>query len=86
MKSIRHRMLTTEVGDVRPIASSVPKGVYERLDDAASHVGVTKAALIRRAVCKYLQEMEERRIQGTGTFTSLGEAAAAVISNLEAGS
>lgn len=61
MKSIRATIRSTETGDVRPIASSIPAAVYERLDDAAGHVGVTKAALIRRAVCKYLQEMEERR-------------------------
>ena len=61
MKSPRHRVLTTEVGDVRPIASSLPVSVYERLDENAGFVGVGKAALIRRAVCKYLQEMEELR-------------------------
>lgn len=62
MKSIRHRMVTTEVGDTRPIASSLPAAVYERLDNAATFIGTNKAVLVRRAVCKYLQEMEERRV------------------------
>lgn len=57
------RPLSTETGDVRPIASSLPAGIYERLDDAANLVGVTKAAIIRRAVCRYLQDMEEKRAQ-----------------------
>ncbi len=62
MKSIRTRMLTTEVGETRPIASTLPRMAFKRLDEAAEFIGTTKAVLIRRAVCRYLQEMEEKRV------------------------
>ncbi len=63
MKSQRVRLVTTERGDVRPIASNVPVSIYTRLDAAADHIGVPKAAIIRRAVCRYLQEMEEEMLK-----------------------
>jgi hypothetical protein len=62
MKSMRRPLVRDELSETVPIASSLPRRVFERLDDAAEFIGVTKAVLIRRAVCRYLQDMEERRI------------------------
>jgi len=58
MKSMRRPIITDEQAEVRPIASSLPRLIYRRLDDAAEHAGVTKAVLIRRAVCLYLEKIE----------------------------
>lgn len=60
MKSMRRPLARDDNAEVMPIASSLPRAVFARLDDAAEFVGVTKAVLIRRSVCRYLQEMEER--------------------------
>lgn len=61
MKSMRRPIITDETAEVRPIASSLPRLIYERLDDAAQHIGVTKAVLIRRAVCLYLENVEAKK-------------------------
>jgi hypothetical protein len=61
MKSMRRPLVRDELSETVPIASSLPRRVFKRLDDAAEFIGVTKAVLIRRAVCRYLQDMEERR-------------------------
>lgn len=62
MKSIRTRVLTTEVGDVRPIASSLLAPDYDRVEKLVQHIGTTKAVFVRRATLKYAQEMEERML------------------------
>jgi hypothetical protein len=62
MKSMRHPLVRDELSATVPIASSLPRRIFERLDDAAEFIGVTKAVLIRRAVCRYLQDREERRL------------------------
>ncbi len=56
------KLRTSEVGETRPIASTLPRKAFERLDEAAEFIGTTKAVLIRRAVCRYLQDMEEKRV------------------------
>ena len=64
MKSMRARpvrLVTDESPETRQIATSLPWLVYERLDDLAEFIGAPMAVIVRRAVCKYLQEMEEKR-------------------------
>jgi predicted DNA-binding protein len=67
VKSMRRPIITDEAAEVRPIASSLPRLIYQRLDDAAELAGVTKAVLIRRAVCLYLEKIETQRIASPTT-------------------
>ena len=68
MKSMRRPIARNDNADVMPISSSLPNLVFHRLEDAANAIGVTKAMLIRRAVCRYLQDMEQQRIASLATF------------------
>jgi predicted DNA-binding protein len=67
MKSMRRpltagRIERNDRADFMAVNGRLPRLVFERLEDASQFLGVPKSVLIGRAIGKYLQEMEERRL------------------------
>lgn len=62
MKSMRRPIARDDNAETLPIASSLPRSVFLRMERLCDEVGITKAMFFRRAACKYIQEMEERRL------------------------
>jgi predicted DNA-binding protein len=62
MKAMRRFITRDDSAETMPIASSLPRAVFKRYEKLAGDIGVPKATIFRRAVCKYLQDMEERQL------------------------
>jgi predicted DNA-binding protein len=70
MKAMRRFIKRDDSAETMPIASSLPRTVFERYEKLAGDIGVPKATIFRRAVCKYLQDMEERQLDNPFTSDS----------------